>query len=242
MSELLTREQKIEAALIWPSMLHPVRQFHLWADEEAYDWQIDALTEFAKPMSRVILSTENESGKTSLLLKVAGFAAMVAFPGCMVYSTSGSEDQVREQLFLTNLYPIVKELEPYGWNISIPDMTISAPNGSRWKGYKCVRGGKAEGFHGKYGKFRGSYIYRPCIYLIDEGKTVEDTIFEAVQRIDPDFLMAVSTPGPEAGWFYRGIDPDDLEEVKPDVVSTDEMTEDDIRAEIAELKALESKL
>ena len=118
---------------------------------------------------------------------------------------------MQEQLFIANLKPIIDRLP--GWEISTASMIVTAPNGSRLIGYKCKDSGKAEGFHGYMAEDKdGKPYYRPCIYFLDESKTIEDDIHNAVRRIDPDFMLSTSTPGGSSGWFYSAIDPDDLEE------------------------------
>ena len=229
-----------ESELLWQPGLHPLHQASVWCGDPLYRWQADILCAFARPGSRVIASTNNESGKTSVLLPIAGLSAMINFPGCYVFSTSGSEDQVREQLFIIQLEPIIRDLP--GWSISTAkgNLNVMAPNGSRWKGYKCAKGGTTEGFHGQRRRCNDGVVrYRPCVYLMDECKSIPDEIFEAVMRIDPDLLLAVSTPGAEEGWFYKAIDPDLLEmkpedtpRHEPEMLDTTTMTEAQIQAEI----------
>ena len=188
------------------------------------------------PRSRVVTTWPNEAGKTACIIPIFLLSAMVAFPGCFCYVTSGSEEQVKEQLFLQNLVPIIQPLESRGWKLSTASLTIDAPNGSHLLGYKCRKGGKAEGFHGRWEKHHGVFKYRPVIYVVDEAKTVENEIFEAIMRIDPDFLLVVSTPGSEEGWLYNAIDPDSFEGVAGDdedqVIGVADMSPEQIRYEL----------
>lgn len=217
---------------------HPLDLASFWTTEELYDWQSDILTEIALPYARVLASTNNESGKTSILIPVFGLSCMVAFPGCFVYSTSGSEEQVRQQLFVNQLAPLIDPMT--GWHISTASMTVTSPNGSRWVGYKCKEGGRVEGFHGKPQRDRyGERLYRPCVYIMDECKSIDNTIFEAVLRIDPDFRFGLSTPGLEAGWFYDGINPDELEmtgDDPDDQWNPEEMDTESLKSRIKELE------
>lgn len=195
----------------FPPGLHLLDTAYLFSPIPLYTWQRDILAAASMPHSRVVASTPNESGKTSVLAPLFLLGIMLAFPGAMCYTTSGSEQQVKEQLFVNQLMPIVSRFP--GWKISTASMTVDAPNGSRLVGYRCVDPGKVEGFHG-YMDYddKGNARYRPCAYFIDECKTVEDPIHNAIRRIDPDFMLALSTPGPSRGWFYSGIDPDDLDQ------------------------------
>jgi len=198
----------------WTPGLHLLDTAHLFSAVPLYQWQIDVLNAVALPHSRVIMSTPNESGKTSVLGPCFLLGVMLAFPGALCYATSGSEQQVKEQLFENQLEPLVKSLP--GWTISTASMKVKAPNGSSLLGYKCMDAGKVEGFHGywanvdKNGRKCAPY-YRPLAYFTDESKTIADDISSAIRRIDPDFWLSVSTPGDMAGWFYDGIDPDDLD-------------------------------
>ena len=138
---------------------------------------------------------------------------MAAFPGCQVYSTSGSDRQVKEQLFEQQLKPMIDRdhFKNNRWKIKLGDsLKVTAPNGSSWLGYVCYDSNTAEGFHGYWREDdkTGQKRYCPCIYIVDEAKSVGDGVHEAIRRIEHDFWMTVSTPGREAGWFFDGINPD----------------------------------
>jgi hypothetical protein len=219
MSNGLSKTGSIREALRWAPGTHPVDMAHKFFPYPLYDWQYDFLCAAAIPHSRVIGSFPNEGGKTSSLIPIFGLSCMCAFPGCWVYSTSGSDRQVKEQLFEQQLRPLVerKEWKKAGWKIKTgSELKVIAPNGSTWLGYVCSDALTAEGFHGKWvdGPDAETKRYCPCVYIVDEAKSVPDGVHEAIRRIDPDFLLAVSTPGKMAGWFYEGIDPDTLREVK----------------------------
>lgn len=230
-------------ALRFPRHFLPSQCAHLWLGLTLYPWQKKLLDDASEPLSRVARSMNNAAGKTSTIIPIFGLTCMAAFPGCHVYSTSGSEMQVKEQLFISYLQPIIAN-KP-GWKISTAALTVDAPNGSRWVGYRCKKGGKVEGFHGNWEQTSdGMWRYRPVVYLVDEAKTVEDEIFQAIQRINPDFLLAVSTPGEERGWFYQAIDPDTLDDEGKQKQELKDMTSEEIEAKIKDreerLKELEA--
>lgn len=235
------RTPTIRDALTWPEWFHPLEQLSIWfPDLRLYEWQRDAIRAACEPFSRVYLSTCNESGKTSVLLPLFGLAHMIAYPGCAVYSTSASEDQVKVQLFQNNLAHIMSRYPT--WKLSTSAMTLeSTPiDGlvSRWIGYKCIKGGKAEGYHGQWKRGKSKrWHYCPCIYMVDEGKSVEDELWESITRIDPDRLLAVSSPGEENGEFFRRLDPNTI-----DVAPTEQTTEDMSDAELeSRIKMLEER-
>ena len=206
---------ELKEALRFAPGTHPLDQAGLYVPFGMYEWQCDTIAAGSRQHSRVAVSTANESGKTSVMIPVFGFAMMCAFPGCQVYSTSGSERQVKEQLFEQQLRPMVERarMRDAGWKIKTgSEYKVNAPNGSVWMGYVCSDAMTAEGFHGYWREDEetGEKRYCPCIYIVDEAKSVGDGVHEAIRRIDPDFWLSVSTPGKESGWFYEAIDPDTL--------------------------------
>lgn len=189
----------------------PVEQAHLWLPHPLYDWQADALKAAALPYSRVVLSTSNESGKTSSLAPLFLLSVMAAFPGARCFATSGSERQVKAQLFESNLIPLVSRW-PDKYRVIKGDMKIEHVNGSSIMCYVCADPKNVEGFHSKWGfdPKTGAKRWEPCAYFMDECKSIPDEVWEGVLRINPYFLLAVSTPGEMGGWFYKAVDPDTM--------------------------------
>jgi hypothetical protein len=77
---------------------HPLAQAIFWDIPKPYDWQADVITECAKPRSRVAVSSNNEAGKTNIIIPLLGLSIMTAFPGAIVFSTAGAEPQIKDQL------------------------------------------------------------------------------------------------------------------------------------------------
>lgn len=206
---------RLREALRWGPCTHPVNQARLWFPFPLYEWQHDILCAAARPHSRVIASTCNEAGKTSVVIPCFGLSIMAAFPYATIYSTSASERQVKYQLFEDQLRGIVEQdhMQKAGWSIRTgTELIVKAPNGSTWLGYVCKDAKNVEGFHGKWKEIDGVTRYCPCVYINDESKGIGDDIREAEKRIDPDFELSLSSPGEESGWFYEGVDPDTLRE------------------------------
>jgi len=197
-------------AIQWPPGLHPLDQAHLWTgDIHLAPAQIDFINAWAIPGSRCVSSFPNSGGKTSVVMPVCIFSAMMAFPGAMCFVTSGSERQVKEQFFMQQVVPRVEPLKAKGWKLwKGGDMKVEAPNGSTLVCYVCAKADNVEGFHGYW----QNGVYRPCVYFMDECKSISDEVMNAVWRIEPDFLGAVSSPGdtPEH-WMYKAIAPDQLD-------------------------------
>ena len=188
-----------------------MEQASLWVGDLAlYDWQIDGLNAAQQNHSRALLSTNNESGKSSVLAVIFLFGIAAAFRGAMCHATSGNEEQLRAQLF-----SLLKERAIlHGWKVNEQQMLITLPNESTIRCTVKQDARSVEGFHG-YMDPRG--WYRPCAYLIDEAKHVQNTTEEAIRRIDPDFYLACSTPptrkDAKMDWFWKGIDYDHLDRV-----------------------------
>ena len=203
----MTGEQNI----VWPKFSSLVEQSSLWVGDLAlYDWQVDLLNAAQQPHSRALLSSANESGKSSVIAVIFLFGIAAAFRGAMCHATSGNEEQLRAQLFA-----LLKERAMiHGWKVNESQMTITLPNDSIIRCTVKQDARSVEGFHG-YTDPRG--WYRPCAYFIDEAKHVQNAKEEAIRRIDPDFYLACSTPPTtqdvQYDWFWKGIDYDHLEKV-----------------------------
>jgi len=206
----INEEDKIQ----WPRFCSLVEQSSLWVgDIPLYDWQIDVLNDAQQIHSRSLCSTNNESGKSSVLAVIFLLGIASAFRGAMCHATSGNEEQLRGQLF-----SLLKErATAYGWKVHDGSMLITLPNESTIRCSVKADARSAEGFHG-YMDPRG--FYRPLAYFIDEAKHVANAKEEAIRRIDPDFYLACSTPPTEAhveySWFWKGIDYDNLDTITRD--------------------------
>ena len=194
---------------------HPLMQAPAWSMPELYDWQREILEEAALPGARVAAAFNNAAGKTSILVPLLGLSVMAAFPGATVFSTAGAEPQIKGQLFkyLNNI------LRPYadsGWAISLSDLTVRAPKirglQSNWVARVPRDAMTMEGYHGSWETdSEGERCWCPVCVIIDEAKSVDQEVFEAAWRIEPDFLLVISTPGEDTGPFFEAVDPDTLD-------------------------------
>lgn len=171
-----------------------------------YDWQIDALEaiglqEFGGPP--VALAAANGSGKTNDVIAPAISWFLRKFPNGWVIITSGSWNQLKNQLWpsLSGL----KFLNP-GWNVRRgSECTISTPQ-SRDKGiggaigFSTNNAYRAEGWHPKIGRDTD-----PVFIIVDEAKGVPDEIFGAFQRCTRVFQLWTSSPGEPAGKFFNAF-------------------------------------
>jgi phage terminase large subunit len=158
-----------------------------------YDWQRAVLNELELP-GMISVRCCNEAGKTTAIAAPAILWVMGLFPGAQVVVTSGAWRQVRHQLF-----PAVARFRPKlpGWDIH--DTTIKSPRGSTCVGFSTDDAGLFEGFHVGPGGHRET----PLLIIVDEAKSVDEAIFQAIDRCRPTWLLMLSSPGAKTGRFYR---------------------------------------
>ena len=197
---------------IFSPQKHPLAWLDYFNIPAPYDWQREIIVNAAMPHSRCAVSTCNESGKTAVIIPALGLSIMVAFPGATIFSTAGSEEQVRGQL----MKYLEAKLRPYsgkkdGWEIVESDMVVKGPrvNGfrSRWVA-RCPKDAlTVEGYHSRWERGDdGEWYWLPICVIYDEAKSIGRDMFEAAWRIDPDFFIVISTPGEDSGPFYESLE------------------------------------
>ena len=168
-----------------------------------YDWQQDVLFDLERP-GQVALRCPNEAGKTAHIAASAVLWHMSCFPGSITVATSGSWRQVKHQL--------VPALNRHGGKPAFRQWTfreesITAPNGSKFLAFSTNDPGKFEGFHNmaEIEVEPGVFERPPLFILVDEAKTVDQQIYEAVDRCRPDRLLLMSSPGGSMGEFCNAF-------------------------------------
>jgi len=200
---------------VFSTTSHPLRQAQKWGMPALYDWQREIMIRVAEAGSRVVVSTNNGSGKTNVLIPLFGLSVLTAFPGATVFSTAGAEEQIKGQLF-KYLAAKVRPYQHLGWRVSESTLTVLPPkvNGlqSRWIARVPRDALTMEGYHGHWEQDdSGNLVWCPVAIILDESKSLGQPIFEAAWRIEPDFLLGVSTPGGDEGPFYEAVDPDTMD-------------------------------
>jgi hypothetical protein len=209
----------VDDIAIFSRFNHPLAQAPYWNISPLYYWQRRLIHHLAMPKSRVAISTCNGSGKTAEIVPLFGLSVMAAFPGAVVFSTAGAEEQIRGQLW-KYLQGKVRPYEDNGWKIkSGENLELWGPSidglNSRWIGRVPSRALTMEGYHPFIDRGKsGQRYYRPVCLILDEAKSLDDTIFQAAYRIDPDWLLVISTPADSEGSFYNAIEPDQLQSVE----------------------------
>ncbi|QJE95976.1 hypothetical protein [Luteolibacter luteus] len=185
--------------------LSPAEHAILELGRNPYDWQIEALEAIGlqeyggKP---VAVAAANGSGKTSDLVAVAVSWFLKRFPNGWVVITSGSWNQLKNQL-----WPSLSALRPFnpGWKVLRgAECVVSTPESREHGiggaiGFSTNDANRAEGWHPKPG------LDNPVFIIVDEAKGVPDAIFGAFQRCTRLFQLWVSSPGEPAGRFFEAF-------------------------------------
>ena len=161
---------------------------------KAYEWQKRVLSDLNFKEARVAMKAANGSGKTSLVAASAVLWHMIRFPQSLTITTAGVWRQVEDQLW-PNLRKYIANLGD-GWRVTSNELEFS--NGSRAIGFSTNDAGKFEGWH-RQGPTDN------LLMIVDEAKTVPDSIYEAIARCQPSRLLVMSSPGGPQGAFYKAF-------------------------------------
>ena len=133
-----------------------------------------------------LVAGTNGSGKTTAIAGPLALWNACAFSESLTIATSGVFRQVKEQLF-----PAIRAHRNRfsGWTFNETD--VEAANGSRIYGFSTDEPGRFEGWHNEH-----------LLVIVDEAKSVPDSIFEAIERCQPCRLLLMSSPGGCSGFFY----------------------------------------
>lgn len=168
------------------------------------DAQKRVLDDLNPHKAKVAVRTCNGAGKTTILIPTATFWFMTLFPRGKVVITSGVDRQVREQIFPA-LHAHQGRLG--GW--SFHDKSITAPNGSKCVGFTTKDGGHFEGWHGNKEELYDLLQHDgPLMIVVDEAKSVQQPIYDAVERCTYQRLLMASSCGAAMGRFYDAFHKD----------------------------------
>jgi hypothetical protein len=156
---------------------------------ELYPWQKNVLYDLATRGSRVTLKAANGSGKTSKIAAPLLLWHGCVFPNSQIVTTAGVWRQVKEQL-----WPEIRKHSSKLQGIEIFETAAHFPNGSRAIGFSTDEAEKFEGWHNPN-----------LLIIVDEAKSVDDKIFEAIERCQPTRLLLMSSCGGSDGEFYRAF-------------------------------------
>lgn len=196
-------------------MATPSGYMRVLLKQDIYDWQMEAMDWLAKDGCKVALRTCNESGKTSKVVAGSVIWHMEVFPGSLTISTAGVARQVFDQLMPNLRYLLANRPD---WIVT--KNTVEAPNGSKYIGFSTDDAGKFEGWHTPdkpmdirvsedlqkdWGLPDGWTVNQKTslFIIVDEAKSVDQGIFDAIERCHPNRLLIASSPGEPKGPFYN---------------------------------------
>ena len=155
---------------------------------ELHDKQAEIMDALELPGAQVTAACCNESGKTSRI--IAGLILWhVALMG-QVVSTAGVWRQVIGQLG-----PALKRYRAKfpAWRFNETDITVDGVK--KWVGFSTNEPGRFEGYHGS--------MEEPLLIIVDEAKSVQDEIFHAIEKCNPQRLLLASSTGVASGEFFN---------------------------------------
>jgi phage terminase large subunit len=155
-----------------------------------YPWQGEAMEAVAQGLPTALLAA-NASGKSRRVIVPLLLWLLYSFPRGVAKVTSASWDQLRDQIML-GLDEFKPRLAGLGWNWL--EARIESPEGGFISVFSTDNPGRAEGFHGT--------ADAPVMYIVDEAKSVNDSIFAASDRCTAQYRLIASSPMGPSGRLY----------------------------------------
>src|SRR5262245_3144380 len=153
---------------------------------------------------KVAVSAPNGAGKSSKITATIILRTICVKPQAKVVVTSADLRQISEQIWpaLERYKYLMKEED--GWHWTAFDHTIRSPQGGVIIMFTTKDPGRAEGWHADFDE--ANNIDSPCVLIVDEAKSVEESIFEAFSaRCTFNGLLYISSTGLMQGSFYRAM-------------------------------------
>ncbi len=165
-----------------------------------YKWQRQILTWFEDTRIRAqgAATTPNGAGKSSGVIAALALWCLAVHPMARVIITTKDGKQLDSQL-KPALWKYKPKFASWGW-VTSPRIQISSPTGGFIQAYTTNDEARAEGYHKD--SFEGGAWRGPLIIIVDEAKSVEDSILEAIDRCTYTGLLYISSPGLMMGGFY----------------------------------------
>lgn len=164
---------------------------------DLYPWQAEALLPLEsadKKRQNISIAAPNGSGKDSHVIPAAAYWWLFYNPKGRVVITSKSDLQISKQ----TIPALNAHYQKFGWSkpTESPHYQLNTPEGGGITAFVTNDPARAEGWHSREGS--------PLLMVINEAKTVDDGIFDAVDgRCTPDALMFISSPGLKQGRFFE---------------------------------------
>jgi hypothetical protein len=158
-----------------------------------YDWQaqaadvIDAGSE--RTRIKVALVAPNGSGKTERIVALSTLNWLARYPAGRVIVTTADAKQLDSQLM-----PALRAHAGKFPAWEFLNRSIRTAQGGFVLAFTTDEPRRAEGHHAREAS--------PVLVIVDEAKSVEQGIFEALDRCTYTVLLLISSPGLKAGRFY----------------------------------------
>lgn len=160
-----------------------------------YDWQCRAVEPFdeaSEHLVQVSLATPNGSGKSAYVIPVLILGWLAMYPKGLIALTTADGKQLDGQVM-----PALEAHRSKFPEWKFIEREIRTPTGGRFHAFTTDQAGRAEGWH-KLDDCEG-----PLLIIVDEGKTVPEDIFSALDRCTYNAILICSSPGKMRGRFYE---------------------------------------
>jgi hypothetical protein len=167
-----------------------------------YDWQAKAVTALAHAVgpkgeiTQIAVASPNEGGKSSRIVAGAALWWITVHKKGKCVITTKDGKQLTGQIT-----PAIKEhlskFEGYAY-VESPYFKVTTPHGATIVAFTTDEPGRAEGWH-------SDGVDAPLLCIIDEAKSVNEPIFQGIDRCGYKAKMLVSSPGEMQGSFYNAF-------------------------------------
>lgn len=160
-----------------------------------YGWQEDVVGWYDTASVELVqgsIATPNGSGKSSRIIPTLALGWLAFYPKGRVVCTSADGKQIDSQVM-----PAIEEHRNKFPDWKFIEREIHTPTGGWFLAYSTDDEGRSEGYH-KFNDDDG-----PLLIIIDEGKSVPDKIYRALDRCTYNAILITSSPGKMNGHFYE---------------------------------------
>jgi phage terminase large subunit len=158
---------------------------------QPYDWQCQILLNYEAGF-QTAAACANFTGKTSTLFPIASLWLLSSFPRARAMYLSSSGAQVRNQFF-ASLSRFRYRPAFAGWTWL--ENEVRNRDGGFLFGRATDTSGNIEGLHDQPDS--------PAALLVDEAKSIDDSVLDALERCHTSFRLFMSSTGAAFGRFYE---------------------------------------
>lgn len=156
-----------------------------------YRWQSDSIESVAQPGTTAVRSP-NGGGRSSIVVAASALYWLFINERGKVGITTCDSKQLSEQVI-----PALERLRtrlPFPKPVKSPYYKLENGLGGRLIAFCTDDANRVEGLHGDE--------QEPLLWIVDEAKSVPDTIFQGIDRCGYQSLLLASSPGIKQGRFY----------------------------------------